>query len=74
MKYRKAIPILLAFPAALVVALPLASVAHADTRKCSTNNDLYDSGYTTTCNTYTDDGGWTLTTTHCDGNGNCETD
>jgi hypothetical protein len=74
MNSRKAIPFVLAFPAALVVALPLASAAHAGTTKCSTDYNLYNSGYTTTCNIFTDDGGWNIATTYCDGNGNCTTD
>ena len=63
MHCRKAIPTLLAFPAALVVVLAPAPAANADTTKCSTDYNLYNSGSTTTCNIFTNDGGWNITTT-----------
>jgi hypothetical protein len=63
-----------AFAAISLLGAVLAAPANADRSKCSTDNDLYDSGYTTTCNVFTDDGGWTITTTHCDGKGNGTSD
>jgi hypothetical protein len=61
-----------------MVAVPAAvgtAPANASrTTKCSTTYGLYGPTTNTTCNTYTDDGGWYTTTTYCDGNGNCTTD
>ena len=61
-----------------VVAVPaaagFAAPANADTTKCSTTYGLYKPTSTTTCNIFTNDGGWYITTTYCDGNGNCTTD
>ena len=58
-----------------MVAIPAAlgtAPANADTTKCSTDSGPY--GSTTTCNIFTDDGGWNITSTYCDNNGNCTTD
>ena len=58
-----------------VVAVPaaagFAAPANADTTKCST--DYFSGGSETTCNIFTDTGGWNITTTYCDNNGNCTT-
>jgi hypothetical protein len=59
---------------AVSAAAGLAAPANADTTKCSTDYSLWGTGSETTCNVFTNDGGWSITSTYCDGNGNCTTD
>ena len=61
---------MVAVPAAAGGAAP----ANADTTRCSTDYNIFGKGSETTCNSYTDNGGWNITSTWCDNNGNCTTD
>jgi hypothetical protein len=56
-----------AVPAAIGGAVP----AHAGTTKCRTS--YFPGGSETTCDVFTDDGRWYVTTTYCNLNGNCTT-
>jgi hypothetical protein len=54
------------------VGVPLAT-ANPGTTHCRTENSLFGRGSETTCDEFTDDGGWNTSSTWCDYNGNCTT-